>query len=92
MPNMSYCRFVNTQAALQDCLDTMRDIEMGDERLPSDKEREMLAELVGTCFEVLSLLGAEDSDDEVEAKDVALDWIRVAAAAEADDDAGKEAK
>ena len=52
MSNMSYCRFENTAADLQDCLEAIEDREIND--LGSQYEVDALEELLRLCEEVVS--------------------------------------
>jgi len=52
MSNMSYCRFENTAADLQDCLEAIEDRKIND--LGSQYEVDALEELLRLCEEVVS--------------------------------------
>lgn len=66
MPNMSYCRFHNTNIDLRDCLDTLRE---NDEVL-SESEfyacKEMFREFIGFCCDEGIIEDDGDLDDRLE--------------------------
>lgn len=37
MANMSYCRFANTRIDVEDCIETLREAEWGEERISEDE-------------------------------------------------------
>lgn len=51
MSNMSYCRFENTLADLQDCLEALEDGALNNSDM-SDIERESALELIELCGEI----------------------------------------
>lgn len=52
MSNMSYCRFENTAADLEDCLDAIRNGEIND--LSSQYEVDALEELLELCKNIVT--------------------------------------
>ena len=52
MANMSYCRFENTSKDLSDCIDAIRDGELGD---MSERELDGFLEFVRGCKEVADI-------------------------------------
>ena len=56
MPNMSYCRFRNTAADLQDCIENL-DAKLGEDENKARKR------LIKKCVELLQGLGVEISDE-----------------------------
>ena len=58
MSNMSYCRFENTLADLQDCSENLRN------KL-SDREKKARQQLVELCGYILEELGADIDNNEV---------------------------
>ena len=59
MPNMSYCRFENTNNAMMDCLDVLE--EEGFDGIESKREREYAADLVETAKRLIAAYEAAQS-------------------------------
>jgi len=59
MSNMSYCRFRNTLADLQDCYESM-----GDPSQLTEEEQRAAERLVKLCQRIVADFGEVDEDDE----------------------------
>jgi len=53
MPNMSYCRFRNTEIQLQDCLDNLFDSNL------SEEEDAARSQLIKICQDIIFEVGDE---------------------------------
>lgn len=68
MSNMSYCRFRNTATDLQDCVDALEEISVGDAEALSQEELEAAKRLASTALEMLRLI-AEKADIDIDSED-----------------------
>lgn len=65
MANMSYCRFQNTLADLDDCADALEAMLTGaDHDELSREERDAAIRLVERCFQIADLFRAEGVEDD----------------------------
>lgn len=64
MANMSYCRFHNTLADLQDCENALEDFINNDENtIESAEERRKAKQLIELCQQIAENYTAEDIDE-----------------------------
>jgi hypothetical protein len=55
MPNMSYCRFQNTNNDLRDCEDALSDITISDFQEMDDDEQNALINLLKRCQRITEM-------------------------------------
>jgi hypothetical protein len=62
-PNMDYCQFENTVAAMKQCIETLRNggVELAEENATSERERVSISEFLALCADV-----AEEYEEEIE--------------------------
>lgn len=83
MSNMSYCRFRNTQADLDDCKDALDAMMYEGEAALSPEELAAAKSLVETCAQILMNVAEATQIDSDEILDLALDTDKVSRALEA---------